>query len=111
VYAGGEGMPQLLAGVYVDGLIITGNDDAEINNFKWQMSTKFKMSNLGLLSFYLSIDVKQGSDGISLSQEVYVCKILEHAGMRSCNLCHTPMLHHLMLSESSSVPPMDATKY
>jgi hypothetical protein len=53
--------------VYVDDLIITGNNDVEITSFKQQMSSRFKMGDLGLLSFYLGIEVKQGSDGISLS--------------------------------------------
>jgi hypothetical protein len=78
-------------GIYVDDLIITGNDDAEINNFKLQMSAKFKMCDLGLLSFYLGINVKHGSDGINMSQAMYAHKILERAGMGSCNSCHTPM--------------------
>jgi hypothetical protein len=39
------------------------------------------MSDLSLLSFYLGIEVKQASDGISLSQSAYTRKILERAGM------------------------------
>jgi hypothetical protein len=81
VYARGEGASRLLVGVYVDDLIITGNDDIEIASFKQQMSSRFKMSDLGLLSFYLGIEVKQGSDGISLSHATYTRKILERAGM------------------------------
>jgi hypothetical protein len=45
------------------------------------MSSRFKISDLGLLSFYLGIEVKQRSNDISLSQSAYVCKILEHTGM------------------------------
>jgi hypothetical protein len=98
-------------GIYVDDLIITGNDDVEINNFKLQMSAKFKMCDLGLLSFYLGINVKHGSDGINMSQAVYVHKILEHVGMGSCNSCYTPMEHRLKLSNSSVAPSVDATEY
>jgi hypothetical protein len=39
------------------------------------------MNDLGLLSFYLGIEVKQGSDDISLSKTAYARKILERAGM------------------------------
>jgi hypothetical protein len=35
------------------------------------MQASFKMSDLGLLSFYLGIEVQQGSSGISLSQTTY----------------------------------------
>jgi hypothetical protein len=111
VYAHSEGASQLLVGIYVDDLVITGNDDAEIASFKQQMSTRYMMSDLGLLSFYLGIEVRQGSDGISLSQAAYARKILERAGMGSCNPCHTPMEHCLKLSKASSGMPVDATEY
>jgi hypothetical protein len=91
VYTRGKGVSRLLVGVYVDDLIITGNDASEIVKFKRDMSAKFKMSDLGLLCFYLGIEVHQGSDGIKLSQAAYARKILERAGMASCNPCHTPM--------------------
>jgi hypothetical protein len=111
VYTCDEGASRLLVGIYVDDLIITGSNDVEIVSFKQQMSSRFKMSDLGLLSFYLGIEVKQGSSGISLSQAAYARKILEHAGMGGCNPCDTPMEHRLKLSKMSSVPPVDATEY
>jgi hypothetical protein len=67
VYAHSEGASQLLVGVYVDDFIITGNNTAEIAAFKKQMSTWFKRSDLGLLCFYLGIEVQQSSDGVHLS--------------------------------------------
>jgi hypothetical protein len=41
------------------------------------MATVFKMSDLGLLTYYLGIQVQQSSKGIILSQESYAKKILE----------------------------------
>jgi hypothetical protein len=101
----------LLVGVYVDYLIITGNDTDEIAKFKQEMSARFKMSDLDLLCFYLGIEVRQGGDGIKLSQTAYARKILEHAGMASCNSCHTPMQPCLKLSKASTAAPVDATEY
>lgn len=43
--------------VYLDDLIITKNNADEIAKFKFKMSTRFKMSNLGLLYFYMGIDM------------------------------------------------------
>ncbi|GJV37305.1 ribonuclease H-like domain, reverse transcriptase, RNA-dependent DNA polymerase [Tanacetum coccineum] len=45
----------LLIGVYMDDLIITGTPKKEIDKFKAQMEEKFKMSDLGLLAYYLGI--------------------------------------------------------
>jgi hypothetical protein len=67
VYARGHGTSRLLVGVYVDDLIITGSDVDEINRFKKEMTRLFLMSDLGPLSFYLGIEVKQGAEGITLN--------------------------------------------
>jgi hypothetical protein len=45
--------------VYVDDLIVTGEEPSEIRNFKQQMTAEFEMSDVGLLSFYLGIEVDQ----------------------------------------------------
>jgi hypothetical protein len=49
---------QLVVGVYVDDLVITGPDRKEIHMFKEEMVTEFKMSDLGLLQYYLGIEVR-----------------------------------------------------
>jgi hypothetical protein len=82
VYARGHGASRLLVGVYVDDLVITGNDNSEIKRFKLEMQAQFKMSDLGLLSFYLGIEVNQKSDGICLSLSAYARKVLDKAGLQ-----------------------------
>jgi len=59
-------------GVYVDDLIITGASCNSIKKFKAQMTEIFKMSDLGSLTYYLGIEVKQGVEGITLSRKL--CK-------------------------------------
>jgi hypothetical protein len=56
VYRRGDGTNFLLVGIYVDDLIITGTDAAAITKFKGQMQKLFKMSDLGLLSYYLFLE-------------------------------------------------------
>jgi hypothetical protein len=46
-----------------------------------------------------------------LSQAAYARKILERAGMGSCNPCHTPMEHRLKLLKQSTMPEVNATEY
>jgi hypothetical protein len=58
----------LLVGVYVDDLVITGTKEAEVEAFKEEMKVIFQMSDLGLLSFYLGIEVHQDSCSIFLRQ-------------------------------------------
>jgi hypothetical protein len=63
------------------------------------MTKVFKMSDLGLLSYCLGIEVKQDEAGISLSQGSYAGKILEKCGLEDCNPCRVPMDAKLKLSK------------
>jgi hypothetical protein len=66
IYWWGNGGNALLVGVYVDDLVITGTKDAEVTAFKEEMNGTFQMSDMGLLSLYLEIEVHQGDFGITL---------------------------------------------
>lgn len=98
-------------GVYVDDLVISGPDVSDIIQFKQEMKEKFSMSDLGLLSYYLGIEVRQGGDGITLSQSSYALKILEAAGMLDCNSCATPMEARLKLSKKMEEEVVNPTAY
>jgi hypothetical protein len=100
-----------VVGVYVDDLIITGSDRDNIMSFKEEMAAAFKMSDLSLLHYYLGIEVKRSTSGISLSQGAYAMKILEMSEMTGCNPCHVPMEARLNLSKQSTQPLVDATAY
>jgi hypothetical protein len=72
VYQRGRGHSALLVGIYVDDLIVTGTKEVEVEAFKAQMKGTFQMSDLGLLCFYLGIEVHQDDSGITLRQAHYV---------------------------------------
>jgi hypothetical protein len=101
---------RLVLGVYVDDLVITGSNRQEIMKFKDEMKL-FKMSDLGLLHYYLGIEVKQQQVGFALNQCSYAKKILEKAGMWGCNPCKTPMEPKMKLSKENASPLVDATFY
>jgi hypothetical protein len=102
---------QLVVEVYINDLIITGSDCDNIRSFKEEMVAAFKMSDIGLLHYYLGIEVKQSVSGILLSQGACSMKILERSDMTACNPCHVPMEAHLKLSKQSTQPLVDATTY
>jgi hypothetical protein len=102
---------QLVVGVYVDDLIITGTNCEDIKLFKQEMATIFKMTDLGLLRYFLGIEVRQSKEGISLSRGAYAAQILERNGMKECNPCQTPMETRLKLSKMSTEPLVNATVY
>ena len=57
----------LIVVVYVDDLIFTGNDDFLVENFKTVMKEEFEMTDMGLLRYFLGIEVEQSEKGIFIS--------------------------------------------
>ncbi|KAF2293026.1 hypothetical protein GH714_035170 [Hevea brasiliensis] len=102
----------MIVGVYVDDLILTGENQDVIENFKSEMQQKFDMTDLGLLSFYLGIEVKQTTTSISICQTGYAKKILEKMGVGECNPCKLPMEPRTKLSKVVDGEALvDATLY
>ena len=67
----------LIIVLYVNNLIFTGNDNFLIGEFEEAMKNEFEMTDLNLLKYFLSIEVKQMHDDIFISQEKYANQILE----------------------------------
>ena len=95
----------------MDDLFVTGNSLKTIMEFKESMSRQFEMSDLGRLTYYLGIEVKQSSKGIEIKQEAYAQRILVEAGMNACNPTHIPMEFGLKLSKPLEEAEIDATLY
>ncbi|XP_066323886.1 uncharacterized mitochondrial protein AtMg00810-like [Miscanthus floridulus] len=97
--------------MYVDDLIITGARAEDIDSFKHEMVVCFRMSDLSALSYYLSIEVRQGKEALTLDQSAYTSKLLEQSGMAECKSCVTPMEERLKLTKTSTTAKVDATLY
>ena len=69
------------------------------------------MSNLGALSYYLGIEVRQGKEALTLGQSTYASKLLERSGMDECKPCVTPMEERPKLTKASTTAKVDATLY
>ena len=69
------------------------------------------MSDLGALSYYLGIEVRQGNEALTLDQSAYASKLLERSGMAECKPCVSPMEERLKLTKASTAAKVDATLY
>jgi hypothetical protein len=70
--------------MYVDDLLVTGNHDDHIYQVKKQLRVGFQMTDLGLLHYYLGVEVIQREKNIFISKTKYASKFLKEFGMEYC---------------------------
>ena len=101
----------LIVGVYVDDLLVTGSSSSVIDDFNAEMTREFDMTNLGSLSSYLGIEVKQSKDFIFLSQMAYVQKVLQHANLGQRNSAITPLESRVKFLSEEGKSTVNSTTY
>ena len=77
--------------VYVDDMVLTGDDPCEMKALQEYLATKFEMKDLGQLKYFLGIEVARSKHGVLLSQRKYVLDLLTETGMLGCKPVETPM--------------------
>ncbi|KAJ9674602.1 hypothetical protein PVL29_023878 [Vitis rotundifolia] len=97
--------------VYVDNIVITGNDQNSIQNLKQHIFTHFQTKDLGKLKYFLGIEIAQSSSGVVLSQRKYALDILEETGMLDCKPVDTPMDPNVKLIPGQGEPLGDPGRY
>nr|GEW08271.1 retrovirus-related Pol polyprotein from transposon TNT 1-94 [Tanacetum cinerariifolium] len=84
---------------------------AMCNEFAKLMTTKFKMSMMGQMSFFLGLQKSQSPRGIFTNQSKYASKIVKKYGMISSDFVDTPMVEKSKLDKDLQGKPVDATQY
>ncbi|GJU63787.1 retrovirus-related pol polyprotein from transposon TNT 1-94 [Tanacetum coccineum] len=87
----------LLVQIYVDDIIFVSSDPKACDIFSNEMSSKFQMSMMGQMSFFLGLQVSQNPGGIFINQSKFALEILKKFGMDSCDPVDTPMVDRLKL--------------
>lgn len=70
--------------VYVDDLLITGNDVQLIIETKKVLQTNIMIKNLGDLRFFLGMEFSRSSAGIVMYQRKYVLELISDLGLFRC---------------------------
>ncbi|KAB2614533.1 hypothetical protein D8674_039240 [Pyrus ussuriensis x Pyrus communis] len=89
---------KLVVLVYVDDLIITGDNTDEITKLKHSLQQRFAIKDLGILRYFLGIEMATSHKGFFLSQRKYVLDLLKEANMSDAKPIHTPLDMKLKLS-------------
>ncbi|RVX15204.1 Retrovirus-related Pol polyprotein from transposon RE2 [Vitis vinifera] len=97
--------------VYVDDIILSGNDMEELQNLKKYLSEEFEVKDLGNLKYFLGMEVARSRKGIVVSQRKYILDLLKETGMLGCKPIDTPMDSQKKLGIEKESTPVDRGRY
>ncbi|RVW93252.1 Retrovirus-related Pol polyprotein from transposon TNT 1-94 [Vitis vinifera] len=97
--------------VYVDDMVVIGNDPEERQALQNYLSREFEMKDLGPLKYFLGIEVSRSSEGIFLSQRKYALDLLQETGMSGCQPVNTPIEEGLKLCVEPNQVSTDKGRY
>jgi hypothetical protein len=100
----------MMLAVYMDDIIITGDDEQGIKYLEDDLSKEFEVKDLGQLKYFLGIEVARSPQGIVLSQRKYVMYLLNETCMIGCRPASTPIdSNHKLCAESGD--PVNKDRY
>jgi len=102
---------RIILSLYVDDMIIIGNDIDDISVLKTELAKQFEMKDLGSLQYFLGIEVAYSPRGYLLSQSKYVTDILEQARLTNNKIVDTPIKVNARYSSSDGLPLTYSTLY
>nr|GEU60600.1 hypothetical protein [Tanacetum cinerariifolium] len=101
----------LVVHVYVDDIIFGSTDPRYATLFSNLMKSRFEMSRMGEMTFFLSLQVNQSPSGIFINQSKYVHEILKKYGLNICDIIGTPIDIKDKLDLDQIGTLVDVTKY
>jgi hypothetical protein len=97
--------------LYVDDMIMTGDDSIGILELKQFLNQHFEMKDLGNLSYFLGLEITSSSDGFYLTQAKYISDLLSRANLTDCKIVDTPTELDARLNLQDGEPLRDPTLY
>lgn len=97
----------LIVSLYVDDLLVTGNNTDLIQNFKQEMMKVFEMTDLESMSYFLGMEIKQGQGEVLIYQKKYAKEILKKFQMEECKAASTPMNQKEKLCKEDGADKID----
>ncbi|GKA11824.1 putative ribonuclease H-like domain-containing protein [Tanacetum coccineum] len=101
----------MLVQVYVDDIIFGSTKKSWCDEFEALMKSRFQMSSMGELTFFLGLQVKQNKAGIFISQDKYVAEILKKFDLVNVKTAITPMETKVALTKDEEAVDVDVHLY
>nr|GEZ83827.1 retrovirus-related Pol polyprotein from transposon TNT 1-94 [Tanacetum cinerariifolium] len=106
-----NGNDLILVQIYVDDIIFAASTLELCDLFANLMCSKFKMSMMGKISFFLGIQISQSPRGTFINQSKYALELLKKYGFESCDPVDTPMVEKSKLDEDREGKAIDPSHY
>nr|GEY44516.1 copia protein [Tanacetum cinerariifolium] len=106
-----DGKELLLVLIYVDDIIFAASTPELCDLFAKIMCSKFKMSMVGKISFFLGLQIPQSPRGIFINQSKYAIESLKKCGFDSCDQVDTLMAEKSKLDEDKEGKVVDPSHY
>ncbi|XP_024026593.1 uncharacterized protein LOC112093079 [Morus notabilis] len=97
--------------VYVDDIILTGDNKDELFKLKTLLAKEFETKDLGNLKYFLGMEVTRSRNEISVSQRKYVLELLRETGMLGCKPAETPLDSSTKLGAKEGSTPVEKGRY
>ncbi|GJW41322.1 retrovirus-related pol polyprotein from transposon TNT 1-94 [Tanacetum coccineum] len=101
----------LLVKIYVGDIIFGSTNTKFSKRFEKLMHSRFEMSLMGEMKFFLGLQIHQSPRGIFINQAKYALEILKKHGMEKCDTVGTPMATKPKLDADLSGKLVDQTDY
>ncbi|GJX13372.1 retrovirus-related pol polyprotein from transposon TNT 1-94 [Tanacetum coccineum] len=101
----------LLVQIYVDNIIFGSTNPKYSKRFEKLMHSRFEMSLMGEMKFFLGLQIHQSPKGIFINQAKYALEILKKHNMDNCHSIGTPLATKPKLDVDLSGEPVDQSDY
>ncbi|RVW66530.1 Retrovirus-related Pol polyprotein from transposon RE1 [Vitis vinifera] len=97
--------------VYVDDIVLTGDDCNELEKLKGKLAEEFEIKDLGALKYFLGMEFARSKEGIFVNQGKYVLDLLDETGMLGCKPAETPIESNVKLWPTKAKNVKDRDRY
>ena len=97
--------------LYVDDMIITGDDLIGIQELKDFLSQQFEMKDLGHLSYFLGLEITHSIDGLYITQTKYAFELLSRARFTDSKVVDTLVQLNVHLTPTGGKPLSNPSLY
>ncbi|KAG6500852.1 hypothetical protein ZIOFF_040710 [Zingiber officinale] len=97
--------------VYLDDIIVIGNDENEKHDLKQQLIKEFEIKELSKLKYFLGIEVAYSPKGIFISRQKHVTNLLAETEKIGCKPISNPIDPNHKIGEAKAEPTVDKRMY